>query len=286
MKKILALMLALCLAMAAMLYAVAEEKTDKTNSNGFPSFSEGFPQLDPIDTSKWGDFDLPEMDSIEMPEIDTSKWGEFTKPEGWGDMDLGNFSSPIQGSWGDLGGSSDWGSAFEEMKKSMEDKFGSSSNFNNSSSEWPPESFKDLAAAFDQQKNDIDTNPSEGDTDLKSLFNDKFGDVGIDTSDMEMPSLDAAKESLDKPDLTLPDSPVVGAISSVTNLNKINDFLNSMSGQISDNASFDNLKDFPEMGTEIQKIDMKSTYNTLTENLAPRMDPTKKYDGSLFGSAK
>lgn len=285
MKKILALMLALCLAMAAMLYAVAEEKTDKTNSNGFPSFSEGFPQLDPIDTSNWGNFDLPEMEGFEMPEIDTSKWGEFTMPEGWGDMDFSNFSSPVQGSWGDLGGSSDWGSAFEEMKKSMEDKFGSSSNFDNSSSDWPPESFKDLAAAFDQQKADLDT-PSEGDNDLKSLFNEKFGDVGIDTSDMEMPSLDSTKENLDTPDLTLPESSLVGAISTVANLNKINDFLNNMSDKISDGVSFDGLNDFPEMGTEIQRVDMKSNFNALVENLSPKMDPTKKYNGSLFGKAK
>lgn len=287
MKKILALVLAMCITMAAMLYAVAEEKTDKTTKNGFPSFSEGFPELDPIDTSKWGEFDLPEMEGFpEMPEMDTSKWGEFTMPEGWGDMDFGNFSKPAQGSWGDLGGNSDWGSAFEDMKKSMKDKFGSSSNFDNPSSEWPPQSFKDLASAFDQQKNDINNTAPEGTQDMKELFKEKFGDVGIDTSEKDIPPLDFAQDALGTPDLTAPDSPVVGAISSIANLNKINSFLNSMSGKIADDASFDNLKDFPNLGTEIQKIDMNSTFDSLAASLAPKMDPSKKYDGSLFEKSK
>ena len=236
-------------------------------------------------------FEMPEMP--EMPAFDTSSWGEFTAPEGWGDMDLGSFTSPINGgSWGDLGGSnwgSDWGASFEEMKKSMENNFNSSKDQSSPSSDWPPSSFKELEDAFNQQKISIGDNESAGDQgSLQDMFKNKFGDVGSSIDTTEIPSLDFAQNALTQnQELETPTGKYLHVdASSIANLNTIQSFISNTSSKIDENVSFDSLSEMPSLGSDIGGVDVKSSYNQIAGSLSPKFDETKKYNGSLFGKAK
>ena len=248
--------------------------------------------MSPVSFADGGfNFEMPEMP--EMPTFDTSSWGEFTAPEGWGDMDLGNFSSPINGgSWGDLGGSdwgSDWGASFEEMKKSMESSFNTSKDQNGQPSDWPPSSFKDLEDAFNQQKNSIGENENSGEQEsLQDLFKNKFGDVGNDQDYSEIPSLDFAQNALTQnQELETPTGKYLQIdSSSIANLNTIQSFISNTSSKIDENVSFDSLSDMPSLGANIGGADVKSSYNTIAGSLSPKFDYTKKYNGSLFEKAK
>lgn len=289
MKKMFVWILAVCLLMLSISAVLAEEDSTtgdkKTNSTGFPSFADGFPELEPIDTSTWGTFETPDMGTLpEMPEFDTSAWDDFKAPEGWGDLSLDGFSMPVQGDgWGSLGTGSDWGSAFEEMKKSMESGF-SSSFGQGDTSDWPPASFKEMQEAFNQQKSDIGSNNGSDMPNVKDLFSEKFGDVGTVDTEGGIPSLDFASDALQQSigSLNMPESALISAMSSVANLNKINDFLNGISSRISETPTINN--EFPSLSGEIEHVDMKSVYESLSSSLTPVLDENKKYGGSLFGS--
>lgn len=236
-------------------------------------------------------FEMPEMP--EMPAFDTSSWGEFTAPEGWGDMDLGNFSSPINGgSWGDLGGSNwgdDWGASFEEIKKNMESSFNTSKDQNGQPSDWPPSSFKDLEDAFNQQKSSMGENENSGEQgSLQDMFKNKFGDVGGDQDYSEIPSLDFAQNALTQnQELETPTGKYLNVdSSSIANLNTIQNFISNIASKIDENVSFDSLSDMPSLGSDIGGADVKSHYNKIVSSLSPKFDETKKYNGSLFEKAK
>ncbi len=274
MKKMLALIAAAIFAVMLCPVSLAE---------GFGSFG-SFGSFD-----SFGSIEMPEMP--EMPTFDTSSWGDFAPPEGWGDMDLGSFSSPINGEgWGDLGGTNaDWGSSFEEMKKNMESGFNSNKEQNGASSDWPPSSFKDLENAFNEQRSGIGNTGTGDQTDVKDLFSSKFGDIGSDFGTNEMPSLDFAQNALteNQQELQTPTGKYLSVDSSnIANINTIQSFISNTSGKINENVSFDSLDAMPSLGVEIGNVDMRSSYSDLASALSPKFNYTKKYNGSLFEKAK
>lgn len=229
----------------------------------------------------WGDgMKMPDMP--EMPEIDTSSWGEFTAPEGWGEFGLDGFTSPLNGgSWGDMGIDSDFGAAFEEMKKKMESEMDSKWGSGESDS-WPPQSFKDLEAAFNKQQDELDTTTSNN-KDIQSAFREMFGDVG--TTDISgLPDLDTSILNSNT-DLDPGSSSLISGISNIANLNTINSFINSAKSNIDTDLSFGSMSGMPSQAFTIDQKNMKSIYSGLENELAPQMDINKTYSGSLFEKA-
>lgn len=230
--------------------------------------------------SWWGDgMKMPEMP--EMPEIDTSTWGEFTAPEGWGEFSIDSFTSPLNGgSWGDMGFDSDFGTAFEEMKKKMESEMESKWGSSESDS-WPPQSFKDLESAFNSQQSELETTQSS--KDIQSIFKEMFGDVG--STDLgELPDLDASILNTNT-DLDQDSSSLISGISSIANLNTISSFISGAKSNIDTDISFDSLTGMPSQAFTITQKDMKTIYEGLESGLSPQMDYKKTYNGSLFEKA-
>ena len=226
----------------------------------------------------WGNIDMPQM-----PDIDTSSFGEFTMPEGWGDMSLDGFTSPLNGEgWGNMDMGSDWGASFEEMKRQMETQFGTNMEKNKDDSTGKTDTFIELENAFNQQKQSLG-NDESSEKDLKNIFVDRFGSNVVTPADEGIPPLDGAQSLLEHGSLETPSSSLVSGASSILNLNRINSFVNNTASQINTNMSFNDLS-LPNMGETIHMIDMHAAYSAIAGSLKPRMDPTRKYDGSLFGS--
>ena len=229
----------------------------------------------------WGDgIKMPDMP--DMPEIDTSSWGEFTAPEGWGEFSLDGFSSPLNGgSWGDMELDSDFGAAFEEMKKKMESDMDSKWGSGESDS-WPPQSFKDLEAAFNKQQTEQETTTTNN-KDIQATFKEMFGDVG--TMDITgLPDLDASILNTNT-ELDPGSSSLISGISNIANLNTINSLINGAKSNINTDLSFGNMSEMPSQAFTIDQKNMKSIYSGLESELSPQMDINKTYSGSLFEKA-
>ena len=276
MKKVVCIVLIVVMILSV---ACSIAETNTNQASQFPSlnFNVEMPEFEAMDTSKWGDFDLPTGGTLpQMPDFDTSNFkisGDM--PDGWGDMSLDGFSMPAMGDgWGNLGESSDWGSAFEEMKKKMEtQEIGGSQP----SESWPPESFRQLEDAFNKTKSENEPGNSAGMEDIKSVFSEKFGNV--DTGTSELPVFDVG--TLDIPGFTDQGNGFIGTVTGLINLDKISSFLaNTMS--VSNQGA--EQSDMPSLGA-INDKNLSGIFGSLKSTVKPLMDPEKKYDGSLFDKA-
>lgn len=281
MKKLAGIVFVIILSVTVVV-ANADITTDFSLPDKFPSFDMQLPEFDPIDTSDWGNFSITLPSKLpEMPEFDMNNFGLSSgMPEGWGDLNIESFTLPTQDAgWGDLGMNDNWGASFEEMKKKAEEQF--SGGTNNTASNWPPESFKDLENAFSQAKADSGESKS-GMEDIQSLFSSKFGNMNTGTSDaMEMPNIDSAQGLLDMPTLQDPNNGFIGAVTNVVNLEKIGAFLGNTEMTELDT----NMEPLPSLGS-VNRVGLNSYYSELSGKLKPRMDVTQRYNGSLFGAAQ
>lgn len=222
-----------------------------------------------------GGFTMPEMP--EMPTIDTSNWGSMEMPEGWGNISMDGFGKPLNGdSWGSMGMDSDWAKQFEDMKKQSGIDFNKNLD-NGVSDNWPPQSFKDLESAFNDQKKDVNITKPET-KDIQSTFSEMFGN--IETPKMDVPEIDTG--ALKLPDMNVPNNAFIGSVSGVANMNSVRYILSGAGSNMNTSLSFGSLGSLPNAAFSIQEQNMKGAYQTIKGSLTPQTDWTKKYDGSLY----
>lgn len=268
MKKLLLITMLTALVLTTTAFGESETSSNWGFGSSFPSM----PQME-----------MPSMNMPAMPSMEdlTKGWGEFAPPENWGNFSFSDFDAPMTGTWGDVGGESDWGKAFEELQKNVQNGM-TMPGFD--SSEWPPASFKEMENAFNNQKENADSDTS-GLGSLEEQFNSMFGGkVGEGFSGM--PSLDGAQAALSgKYSLEEYTSSILGSVTANAQLSKISGAISAWGEKASAEASMDSIE-APDLGDEPElRSNMYGSFDSIAGGLKVNINTSTRYNGSLFTNA-
>ena len=269
-KKSIAILLAMTM-IATCCFATAEG-TDNSTGSGW-----GFGD------SSFGNLQMPEMPSMNQEDW----WGNFEAPSGWGEFSFGDFSTPANGSWGDLGSGMDsMSSAFDDFKNSTLNGLGKDTNLPSTG-----DANSSMEDAFNQQKDSVMNGMTQPSTDVQSLYGSVFG------SDKEYHALGQVElpitfDQLKAKNSNLPsmDTSSYNQIKSIASTTKINSIMGKAAS--APDASLSNLPTLTIGESADQHNftggDLSSKYSSYSSGLSSKLTfkPTESEYKGLYNSQK